>query len=270
MSGEFVTACLTLGAVAGLLGGALGIGGGVIIVPALVYLYATLDIGAPLDIRLAIGTSLATIVFTSTTAVYAQYRRGAIRWDIVRRWTPFVLLGSFASGYVAELLPGVVLRGFIGAFLLLAALIMLARWTPPPHRQLPGHNGTAATGLTAGLGAGLAGIGGGNIIVPLLVYFNIAMKNATATSSALGLPIALFGALSFISAGRHTPGLPAFSLGYIYLPAMAAVAVTSTLTAPLGVKLAHCLPAGRLKQAFGLLLCLVSLRMLSAVIAAPG
>jgi len=258
-----------LGAIAGLLGGALGIGGGVIIVPALVYLYATLGIAAPLDIRLAVGTSLATIVFTSTTAVYAQYRRDAIRWDIVRRWTPFVLVGSFASGYVAELLPGQVLRGFIGAFLLLAALIMLARWAPPPHRQLPGRSGTAATGLAAGLGAGLAGIGGGNIIVPLLVYFNVAIKNATATSSTLGLPIALFGALSFIGAGWRAPDLPAFSLGYVYLPAMAAIAATSTLTAPLGVRLAHFLPAGQLKQAFGLLLCLVALRMLVLAVTAP-
>jgi uncharacterized membrane protein YfcA len=261
-----IIACLALGCVAGFLGGMLGIGGGVIMVPALFAVFTLSGWTDDLAIKMAIATSLSAIIFTSIAAIRAQMKRETIVWPLVKIWTPFILLGSFCSGYIANLLPGVILKGFIGGFLLLAAIVMLFRWKPAPNRQLPGKLGTSITSFIAGLTSALAGIGGGNIIVPTLTWFNVPMKNATATSSTLGLPISVFGAGGFISAGWSIPHLPDYSLGYVYLPAMALIATMTFVFAPVGVSVAHRISAASLKQVFGILLLLVSSRMLYSLI----
>jgi uncharacterized membrane protein YfcA len=255
-------ACLLLGSIAGFLGGLMGIGGGVIIVPALFSLFAYSGWADNLTLKMAIATSLSAIIFTSIAAIRAQLKHKAILWSVVKTWTPAILFGSFCSGFIASSLPTFGLKVFIGCFLFTAAVIMLLRWTPAPHRQLPAKLGSSIIGLFAGMGSALAGIGGGNIIVPTLVWFNTPMKNATATSSALGLPIAFFGAAGFISAGWSTPNLPEYSLGYAYLPAVGLIAITTFVFAPLGVAMAHKISPAKLKQIFGLLLLLVSTRML--------
>jgi uncharacterized membrane protein YfcA len=254
-------ACVGVGAVAGFLAGLLGIGGGVVIVPALLLLFdlAELEGGSA---RLAVGTSLATIIATSISAARAQIRRGAVDWDIVRAWTPALLAGSLASGPVAAVLPAGTLPWFIGSFLLLVSAIMLTRWRPAPHRVLPGPAGNLALGSTAGLVSGLAGIGGGNVIVPTLVYFNVPMQRAAATSSTLGFPIALFGSLGFVLAGWNEPGLPPGSLGHVWLPAAAVIAVMTFLVAPFGVAAGHRMPAEVLRRIFGIALVLAAGRIL--------
>lgn len=259
-----ILACGAIGVVAGFLAGLLGIGGGVVIVPALLLVFdafgvVTLTDGAA---RLAVGTSLATIIVTSLSAARAQLRRGAVRWPIVRSWTPALLLGSFASGPVAALLPQAALPWFIGVFLLIVALIMLAQWRPAPHRTLPGLAGNLAMGSGAGLVSGLAGIGGGNVIVPTLVFHNVPIQQAAATASALGVPIALSGTLGFLLSGWGVTGLPVGSVGYVWLPAALIIAAITFLIAPLGVAVAHRSPAILLKRVFGALLMTMSLRIL--------
>ncbi len=265
LSPVFILAGLCTGFLAGFLGGLLGIGGGIVIVPALMLLFELQGIEGP-SAALAVGTSLATIVFTSASAAWAQIKRGAVRWDVVRIWTPFVLLGSFTSGFAADYSPDRVLKGFIGCFLLLVAIVMLRNWQPAAHRLLPGVAVNVLIALTVGFVSGLVGIGGGNITVPTLSYFNVKIQNAVATASTLGVPIALFGAVGYTLSGWSSPDLPTGSLGYLYLPGVIAIAAASIFTAPLGVAMTHRLPAIVIKRVFGVLLALISLRMLISVI----
>lgn len=257
-----LAACALVGAVSGILGGLLGIGGGVVIVPALLLLFDVRGLELTRAAEVAVATSLAAIVFTSLSAARAQMRRGAVRWPLVRAWTPTLLLGSLASGPVAAMLPPGALPWFIGAFLLLVALIMLAQWKPDPHRELPGPAGTAGLGAGAGLVSGLAGIGGGNVIVPTLVFHNVPMQQASATSSTLGVPIALFGSIGYAIAGWDSEVGLGGMLGFVYVPAALAIAILAFACAPLGVALAHRMPANRLKRVFGALLLLVAARIL--------
>jgi uncharacterized membrane protein YfcA len=254
-------ACASIGAVAGFLAGLLGIGGGVVIVPALLILFDAvgIDEGAA---RLAVGTSLATIIVTSLSAARAQVRRGAVQWPIVRSWTPALLVGSLASGPLAAMLPQQALPWFIGVFLVIVAAIMLAQWRPDPHRTLPRGAANLALGGSAGLVSGLAGIGGGNVIVPTLVFHNVPIQQASATSSTLGVPISLFGTLGFVLAGWGDTTLPPGSLGYVYMPAALTIAAITFLMAPVGVAVAHHSPAGLLKRVFGALLLLAASRIL--------
>jgi uncharacterized membrane protein YfcA len=192
-----------------------------------------------------------------------------VRIDIVRLWAPCVITGSFGAGFIAAELPAQYLRAVIAAFLLLVSLVMLSSWQPPPHRVLPPPPGSALRAAAAGLVAGLAGIGGGNVIVPTLVYYNVSMHAASATASALGVPIAAAGAIGYAIAGWAAPALPAGNVGFVSLPLLAALVVPSVLTAPLGVAVAHRMPAARLKRAFGALLLLVALRLLHSLLVAP-
>ena len=264
---NFLMECVLLGAVAGFFGGMLGIGGGVIIVPVLVILLDARDLVAhEVVTRVAVATSLSTIVFSSLAAARAQVQRGAVRWDIARPWAPALLVGSLIAGALASMVPSVVARLFIGAFLAVVSFIMLASWTPTPHRQLPGTVGSAGIGGIAGLISGIAGIGGGNVIVPSLVFFNVPIHQASATASALAVPIALFGAFGYVFAPTDAAAMPAYSIGYVYLPAALAIIVTSVVLAPLGVAVAHRVPAAQLKRLFGAFVGLAALRMLYSVV----
>jgi uncharacterized membrane protein YfcA len=251
--------------VAGLLGGLLGIGGGIVVVPCLimlfdrVHLFATAPKAATL---VAVGTSLASIVFTAAAAARAQMRARMIEWIVVRRWTIGLMIGGYASGFVAAALPLTTLRLLIGSFLSFVSIVMLTSWRPSPHRSLPGPVASGAIAGAAGLVSGLAGIGGGNVIVPTLVFHNVPVHRATATSSTLGFPVALSGALGYIVRGWRETSLDDGMLGYVYLPALAALVLSSIVTAPIGVRLAHRLPPGPLRKGFGGVLALVALQLL--------
>lgn len=254
-------ACAATGLFAGLLGGMLGIGGGIVIVPALLLLFDARGIDPLLAAPMAVATSLCSIIFTSLAAARAQIRRGAVEWPVVRRWTAFLILGSLSSGQLAVLFPVGVLPLFIAAFLALASMVMFANWRPAPHRGLPGTAGSAGVGYGAGLVSGLAGIGGGNVIVPALVYFNVPVLRAAATASTLGVPVALFGTLGYLWAGWQQAGLPAATAGFIHLPAAGAIIALSVFGAPAGVALAHRLPASILKRVFAVLLMAAAFRV---------
>ncbi|MBB5021458.1 sulfite exporter TauE/SafE family protein [Desulfurispira natronophila] len=251
-----------VGSCAGVIAGTLGVGGGVIIVPALLFYFTAQGMDQAVAIKMAVATSLATIIFTSLSAILAQGKRKAILWPVVRSWTPYILAGAFFSGHIARLLPALALQLFIGCFLLYAAANMLRNWIPDPRRQLPGPAGTAGAGLFVGVVSGMAGIAGGNVIIPLLVASNVAMANAAATSITLALPIALAGSLGFVTAGWSVAALPEWSLGYIYLPALLGIATFTFLAVPLGVAISHRLPAAQLKRIFGILVLIVAVRIL--------
>ena len=253
---------MVIGAVSGFLGGLLGIGGGVVIVPALIILFDLAGLFGPHDATaVAVATSLSCIVFTSLSAAATQIRADMVDWIIVRRWAFFLVVGSFLSGSLAATLPTLLFRGFIGVFLLFVAFVMLTSWKPSPHRTAPGAFLSALLGLGGGLVSGIAGIGGGNVIVPTLIYFNTPVHRATATSSTLGVPIALAGALGYILSGLGREPA-AWMLGWVYLPAFLVIMAAAMLFAPLGVRVAHRVAPRPLRRTFGALLILVSARML--------
>ena len=261
-----IPAALLTGAVAGLLGGLLGIGGGVVIVPALI-LALEQDSRFPVELTtiIAVATSLSCVVGVSLSAARAQLAAGNVDWRIVRRWGPFLVLGAMLAAPIAEQLSLSVFRLTIGSFLGFVALVMLTRWQPDPGRELPALPFVGALGTTGGVIAGLAGIGGGNVIVPTLVYFNVPMHRATANSSTLGVPIATAGALAYLIAGMRSGisvDLPAGTWGYIYWPATAAIVGTAMIAAPLGVRLAARIDPLPLRRLFGGLLLLLAGRML--------
>lgn len=253
---------LLLGGIAGVLAGLLGVGGGLVIVPVLAWLFYRSGISPEVVMHLAIGTSLATIVLTSISSVWAHHRRGAVLWSVFRQLTPGILLGAGLGAALADRLPSDSLRLIFGLFELGVALQMGLNLKPSPHRSLPGPWGLSAAGSVIGLVSAVVGIGGGTLTVPFLQWCNVTMRQAVATSSACGLPIAFGGALGFVITGWGTPMLPSLSSGYLYWPAFFGIVAASTLFAPVGARLAHRLPGATLKRFFALLLALLGLRML--------
>ena len=267
----FTIACLGVGAVAGFLGGLLGIGGGVVIVPALILMFDSIGLstlGGPAGngtMLVAVGTSLASILFTAAAAARAQIRAGMVDWIVVRRWWWGLVLGSFASSYVAARLPANVMRTLIAAFLLFVAAVMLTSWRPAAHRGLPGPILSAALSSIGGLVSGIAGIGGGNVVVPTLIFHNVPVHRAIGTASALGFPIAAAGSLGYVLRGLGETRLGDGFLGFLYLPALLAIVVTTVLFAPLGVRTALAIQPAPLRRIFGVILLALSIRMIAAM-----
>jgi len=261
---------LLLGAATGVLAGLLGVGGGIVLVPVLVFIYAGLPWGAAHGAQiahLALGTSLASIVFTSISSVRAHHRRGAVDWAVVRRLAPGLLIGTLGGSFVAGQLSTPALKAVFVAFSLYVGGQMLLNARPKAARELPGPAGMHLAGTAIGMFSSLVGIGGGSVAVPFMSWCSVPIHRAIATSAALGFPIAVAGTVGFVINGLSAgQSLPAWSLGYVYLPALLAIAVGSVLTAPMGARLAHALPVGRLKQVFALLLLGLGVRMLWSLV----
>lgn len=255
-------AYLALGAFAGVLAGLFGVGGGLVIVPVLVLLFQQQGIASEVLVHLAVGTSLATIVFTSVSSVYAHHRRGAVQWFAVARLAPGIVIGAWIGAVLAERLPGVQLRTLFGVFELLVALQMGLALKASAHRSLPGRMGMGIAGAVIGAVSAIVGIGGGTMTVPFLQWCNMPMRHAVATSAACGLPIAIAGTLGFVISGWGKVVLPELSSGFLYWPAFAGIVAASVVFAPLGARLAHALPAAQLKRFFALFLAFLGLRML--------
>jgi uncharacterized membrane protein YfcA len=253
---------LVLGGFAGVLAGLFGVGGGIIIVPVLVFSFAAQGFDPAILTHLAVGTSLATIIFTSINAVLEHQRKGAVLWTVFAWMTLGILLGAGFGALTAAAIQGPMLQKIIGVFALCVALQMALELKPKPGRQVPGKLALTLAGSVIGWASAIFGIGGGSLNVPFLTWRSVPMQQAVATSSACGLPIALAGALSFMLIGWDAPQLPAWSLGYIYLPAMAGIAITSMFFARFGARLAHRLSPRLLKRLFALLLFAVGLNFL--------
>ena len=248
---------LCCGAVAGVLAGLLGVGGGIVIVPMMVAVFPSQGIPAEYVQQIALGTSLASIMITSISSSRAHHKRGAVHWDIFRNITPGILLGTFLGGLVATHMPTLFLKVFFICFLGFVSLQMLSNYRPPASREMPGALGTAGVGGVIGLISSFVGIGGGTLL--LLV---MTLLLGVGTSAAIGFPIAVAGTLGYIVGGWNAPGLPAGCVGFVNLTAFFGIAAASFMTAPIGARLSHSLPTAKLKKGFAVFLIIVALRML--------
>ena len=245
---------LLTGVLAGLLAGFFGVGGGVIVVPALILLFGHLGLGGDWIPHLAVGSSLATVVGTGAASTLAHHRRGGVRWDLVLALAPGIVLGASAGAAVAGALPELWLTRVFAVFLGFVGLRMLLRSRGPAQGALPGRLGLAAVGGGIGTLSALVGVGGGILTVPYLSGRGLGMREAVGTAAACGLPIALAGALGFVLLGWGREGLPAWSTGFVYWPAVGLILAASIPSAPWGARLAHALPMALLRRAFALLL----------------
>ena len=251
ISPTLVLELIALGLGTGFLAGLLGIGGGMLMVPFITYILGTRGVDADLAVKMAIATSMSTIVFTSISSVRAHHKRGAVRWDVARSLSPGIVLGAaVASMGVFAILKGAWLAWLFAGFVAFSATQMLKDKKPQPTRTLPGPAGLLGAGGVIGFLSGLVGAGGGFVSVPFMTWCNVAMHNAVATSAALGFPIALANAVGYIVAGQSVVGLPEGAFGYVFVPALVVIASASVLMAPLGVKAAHALPVRQLKRVF--------------------
>jgi uncharacterized membrane protein YfcA len=249
---SLILAFLGLGAVVGFAAGLLGIGGGLLLVPCFTFLFTSVGVPGERVVHMAIATSLATILFTSVSSVLAHHQRDAVSWHIVKVLAPGILIGSWIGPGIGKQLNSAALAMFFAVFVAVSASQMLLDRRPAAARELPGALGMFAAGGVIGILAGLLGVGGAFVSVPFMTWCNVKIHNAVATSAALGFPIALAGTSANIYYGMNTPGLPPGSLGFVYLPALLVVSLTSVLTAPLGAKTAHRLPVKTLKGVFAL------------------
>jgi uncharacterized membrane protein YfcA len=257
-----------LGLGTGFLAGLLGIGGGMMMVPFITLILSGRAVGPDLAVKMAIATSMATIIFTSISSVRAHHKRGAVRWELVKGLAPGIILGGFiASLGVFALLKGSSLALFFAVFVSFSATQMFLDKKPAPTRQVPGTAGLIGAGSVIGFLSGLVGAGGGFISVPFMAWCNVAIHNAVATSAALGLPIALANVVGYVVAGQSVQNLPPHSFGYIWLPALLVIACCSVLTAPLGARAAHKLPVKQLKRVFASILYLLAAYMLYKALA---
>lgn len=256
---------LLAGAFAGILAGLLGVGGGIVIVPVIALLLEAQGVDRAILIKVAVGTSLATIVVTSASSILSHQRHGAVDWGIFRRIVPGILVGSLAGSFAADLISGDWLYAAFVVFLYLVCAKMLIGQVGG-RRDLPGAAGMGAAGMGIGVVSALMGIGGGTLSVPFLTYCGVTVKRAIATAASIGLPIALSASVGFVYAGLGEPGLPPGNLGYVNLPAAGSIVLTSTLFAPLGARLAHALPDRALRGFFAVFLFIMASRMAYSLI----
>ncbi len=253
---------LAAGAFAGLMAGLLGIGGGIIIVPILAAVFPHLNIAPELTMHMAVATSLASIMFTSLASVYAHEKKNAVSWPVFQRMALGLVVGGWCGSFLADLASTHTLRFLFGILELLVAVQLVFDFKPRPQRRIPGTIGLLMAGVGIGVLSALVGIGGGTMVVPFLVWCAVGVRNAVATSSACGFPIAAAGSFGFIIAGWNSHSLPEWSLGYVYFPALLGISVTSVIFAPLGAQLAHKVPGRWLKRLFALFLATVGIVMM--------
>lgn len=255
-------AYLLLGAVAGFLAGLFGVGGGLVLVPVLVLLFEAQHIAPDHLMHLALGTSMATILFTSFASLRKHHQYGAVNWQIVRQMTPGILLGTAFGAMTASFIPTVGLSILFALFVYCAAVQILVDSRPQTVRQLPSMFGMTVFGALTGWISSLVAIGGGTLVVPFLLWCNLSIRNAVGTSAAISFPVAVGGTAGYIAIGAHLKTLPPWHLGYVYLPAMFWVALAATLAAPLGARLAHRLQTKSLRKLFAVLLIMLATKLL--------
>ena len=252
---------MLIGSCTGILAGLLGVGGGAVIVPALLFHFRAADFSAPILMHMAVACSLVSIVFTSISSTLAHHRRGAVLWSTALVLAPGIVVGAILGGVIVDHLTSDFLRYGFAVFECAIAWRLVRDRPPTAHRTLPNTLGLAAVGSGIGGISTIMGIGGGALTVPFLLWCNVNIRNAIATSAACGLPIALAGSATLMAAGWGRADLPQWSTGYVYWPAALLIAIFSALMAPQGARLAHTLPLPVLRKIFATLLVLVAIRM---------
>jgi len=254
MDVALVIGYLALGGVIGFLAGLLGIGGAMVMVPFLTIFFTYQHFPPGHVVHIAIATAMATIVFTSVSSTRAHNLHGAILWPAVWAMAPGIVLGSLAGPMIVSGMSTAVLAAVFAVIAAFAAVQMLWGREPKPTRELPGRLGLFGAGVGISMLASMVGAGGAFITVPFLERCNVRIHNAVATSAAIGFPLAVSGTVGFVLAGLRQMGLPAYSVGYVYVPALAGIAVASMFAAPFGARMSHRLPVQSLKRAFGCML----------------
>lgn len=259
---EWWWAYLALGAFVGFFGGLLGIGGGALMVPVLAFIYAAKGFAPEHVVHLALGTGIATIIFTSASSVWSHHRRQSVNWRIFLKMMPGVAVGTFGGAYAAGWIdPRLLAIAFTVLIFGLAAQMMVdAR--PAASGVLPGAAAMATAGGVIGLLSSLSATGGAALTVGFLARGNVRVHEAIGTAAALGWPLAVMGTLGYVLTGIGKPGLPEWSAGYVYLPALAWIAAMSVAMAPLGARVAHRTQARPLKRVFAVVMFLLATNML--------
>lgn len=258
-----ITALLATGALAGFLAGLLGVGGGIIVIPALYYLMEALDIGGALRMHVVVGTSLAVMIPTAIISAKAHHRRSGIDFDVLRAWGWLVGLGAVLGAGLASTVQGLVLTLAYSGFVLIIAFRMFRRPTPKVYNQgLPQGLPFKAVPIFIGGLSSLIGIGGGSMNVPLLAACGYSVRKSVGTAAALGVIIAIPGAMIFVLTGLGAPGLPPLSLGYANLAGVALIAPTSLFAAPYGAHMAHKIRPDILIRIFAVFMTIAALRMI--------
>jgi uncharacterized membrane protein YfcA len=255
-----------LGVIVGIFAGLLGVGGGVVIVPILIFVFTAQGFTPHHMMQIALATSLGSIVFTSVASFVTHHRHGAVRWNIVKEITLGILVGTFSGTWFAARLSTQALKIFFSIFLYYVAATMLSNFRPKPSRQLPGLLGINGVGAVIGVISSLVGIGGGALSIPFMMWCNVPVHHAIGTSAAIGFPIAVAGTFGYIINGLSIADLPAPHLGYLYIPALFGIALFSFCSAPFGAKLAHKTPVATLKRIYAVFLIIVATRILWATL----
>lgn len=262
MSWQLIPVFVAIGCVVGFLAGLLGVGGAMTMVPVLTVIFTDLGFPAQHVIHVAVATSLATIAFTSVSSARAHAQRGAVLWHVVWSFTPGILLGSLVGPQIVARMSPAVLAAVFAVFTGSSAVQMLLNREPKATRNLPGKAALFGVGAGIGVLSSMVGAGGAFLSVPFMTWCNVRIHKAVATSAALGFPIAVAGTVGYVIAGLNQNDLPPYTLGYIYLPALAAIVVASMLVAPIGVRVAHGLPVIKLRRVFAGLLFAIAAFML--------
>ena len=258
---ETLIVFLMVGAFAGLTAGLFGVGGGMIIVPALAFMLPALGVAENIVMQVAVGTSLAVISVTSISSMLAHHRRDGVLWDVFKTLALGLIVGALIGAVIADHVPSLVLKRLVGVSALLVAVKMWLDLKPKAHTPLPGPIGLGIAGGLIGSASSVIGIGGGSLTVPFLSWCSVPMRQAVGTAAAGGIPIAWAGMLGFIITGWDEPGRQAWSLGYVSLTGFAGIAIASVSVAPLGARLAHSLSPQLLKRCFAMLLFVIGVRM---------
>ncbi|HFD13493.1 MAG TPA: sulfite exporter TauE/SafE family protein [Crenotrichaceae bacterium] len=253
---------LAFGAVAGLLSGLFGIGGGIVLVPFMIWLFGRADFPVESIVHMAIATSLATIIPTSFSSVLAHQRIGTLQWSAVAMIAPYMFIGAIMGSVIAAHLSGHLLKTVFAAYLIIVSLRMWLQNISSVSKTNASHLVMATAGAMIGTLSSLLGIGGGTLSVPFLTFYGYPMRNAVAISAACGIPIAVAGSLGYAFLNKHHSSLPVYSLGYIYLPAFLATIITSVCFAPLGAVMAKRLPVQPFKRLFAVIVFAVGIKLL--------
>ncbi|MBL8527152.1 MAG: sulfite exporter TauE/SafE family protein [Burkholderiales bacterium] len=257
---------LALGAFAGLLAGLLGIGGGLVQVPLLVFLFSLQQFAPEHVLHLALGTAMASILFTAASSTWAHHGHGAVNWGIVRRMAPGIACGVAVAAIIAGQLQTRYLAIFFTAFVYVAATQLILNLRPKASRTLPGAGGMFTAGALIGGISSLVAAGGALLSVPWMAWCNVRLHEAIGTAAAIGFPIAIAGTVGYVANGWGEARLPEWSLGYVYLPALFWLVTASMAMAPLGAKLAHRTSTRNLRTLFALLLYVLATRMLVTLV----
>ncbi|MGM9490747.1 sulfite exporter TauE/SafE family protein [Ideonella sp. YS5] len=258
----WLLAYVATGAFVGFLAGLLGIGGGMTMVPMLAAMFTAQQFAPSHTVHLALGTGMASIMFTSTASVRAHHQLGGVDWALVRRMGPGMVVGTLLATALSGWVPQRALALAFAAVVYAGATQILLGRKPSAGRTLPRPGALLAIGVLIGVVCGLVSAGGAFMTVPFMLFCGVAMTTAIGTGAALGMPVAVVGTAGYVFSGWQVADLPAMSLGFVYVPALLGIVAGSVLTAPLGARAAHRLPVPVLRRIFAALLYVLATKML--------